>query len=91
MKHAFLRVKSITQSFSEIARNETMTNARFLKNGKTFLKNKGFIENKEILLIDDEEIITSDMIPAKRFIEEYLSTLKPSNDFKFLNYQFPLN
>ena len=68
-----------------------MINERFLKNDKTFLKNKGFIENKEIILTDDEEIITSDMILAKRFIEEYMSTLEPSNDFKFLNYQLPLN
>ena len=49
-------MKRITQYFSTIASNQTMINARFLKNDKIFLKNKGSIENKKIVLIDNEEI-----------------------------------
>ena len=68
-----------------------MLNARFLQNDKIFLKNKGSVENKELILIHDEEIITSDMILGKRFLKKYMSTLEPFSDFKIPKYQFTLN
>ena len=84
-------MKRITQYFSTIASNETMINARFLKNEKLFLKNKGYIENKKTIFIDDEEIITSDMILAERYIKKYMSNPEPFSDFKLPKYQFALN
>lgn len=65
-------MKSTKQHFSTTASNETLINARFLKNDKFFLEHKGCIENKNIVL--DE--IASEMVLAKRYIKHYMSALE---------------
>ena len=42
---------------------------------KFFRINKGRFENSDVVLIDDEEMITSDRISAKRFNEHYMLSL----------------
>ena len=64
---------TIKQHFSAILSNETLINARFLKNDKISLRNIACIENKNIVL--DE--IASEMVLAKMYIRNYMSTLEP--------------
>ena len=51
------RKKSITQHFSKITIKGIMTNKQFWKTMKPFLRNKGCLENNEIILLDGEEMI----------------------------------
>ena len=61
------RWKSITQHFSKIISKEIMTkNKQFQKTMKPFTKNKGCLENNDII-VDGEDMITNYMILTKRF------------------------
>ena len=59
-----------------------MTNKQFLKTTKPFLKNKGCLENNDIILLDSEEMIINDRILTKRFNEHYINIVECSSGFK---------
>ena len=46
-----------------------MTNKQLWKTMKSFLKNKGCLENNDIIFLNGEEMIINDRILAKRFNE----------------------
>ena len=55
-----LRKKAIKRYFSEIASKGIMTNKDFWKVIKPFLTNKGCLTNSDIMLIDNDQMITDD-------------------------------
>ena len=55
-----LRRKAIKQYFSNITSKGIVTNKEFWKTIKPFLTNKGCLENSDIMLINGDEIVTSD-------------------------------
>ena len=53
-----------------------MTNKEFSKTIKPFLTNKVCLENSNIMLINDDEIVTDDKTLAKTFNEHYINTVE---------------
>ena len=51
-----------------------VTNKEFWKTIKPFLTNKGCLENSDIMLINDDEMVTDDKTLA---VDELSSSLKP--------------
>ena len=49
---------------------------------KPFLTNKGFLENKDITLIEGNKIITSERELAKTFNEHYINIVEKSSGIK---------
>ena len=73
--------KSITQHFSKTTTKEFMTNKQFWKTMKAFLRNKGCLENNDIILLDGEEKIKNDRILANRFNEHHINIFERSGGF----------
>ena len=73
--------KSITQHFSKTTTKEIMTNKQFWKTMKAFLRNKGCLENNDIILLDGEEKIKNDRILANRFNEHHINIFERSGGF----------
>ena len=59
-----------------------MTNKEFWKTIKPFLTNKGCLENSEIMLINDDEMVTDDKTLAKIFNEHYINIVERSSGLK---------
>ena len=55
---------------------------QFSKTLKSFLTNKGCLENNDIILVDGEEVITNDRTLAKYLNEHYINSVKRSSGFK---------
>ena len=76
------RRKAIKQYFSNITSEGIVTNKGFWKRIKLFLTNKGCIENSDIMLINDDEMVTDDKTLAKTFNEHYINTVESSSGLK---------
>ena len=59
-----------------------ITNKNFWTFIKPFLTNKGFLENKDITLIEGNKIITSERKLAKSFNEHYINIVEKSSGIK---------
>ena len=59
-----------------------MTNKEFWKTIRPFLRNKGCLENSDIMLINDDDIITDDKTLAKTFNEHYINIVERSSGLK---------
>ena len=59
-----------------------MTNKEFWKTIRPFLTNKGCLENSDIMLINDDDMITDDKTLAKTFNEHYINTVERSSGLK---------
>ena len=59
-----------------------MANNQFSKTMNPFLRNEGCFENNDVILLDDEEMITYDWILAKYLNEHYTNIVKRSSGFK---------
>ena len=78
-----LRVRQLTkQYFSNITSKGIVTNKEFWKMIGTFLTNKGCIENSDIMLINDDEMVTDDKTLAKTFNEHFINTVERSSGLK---------
>ena len=77
-----LRRKAIKQYFSNITSKGTVTNKEFWKTIRPFLTNKGCLENTDIMLINDDEIVTDDKTLAKTFNEHYINIVERSSGLK---------
>ena len=76
-----LRRKVIKQYFSNINSKGIVTNKEFCKTIKPFLMNKG-LENSDIMLINDDEMVTDDKTLAKTFNNHYIDIVKGSSGVK---------
>ena len=81
-KGASLRGKSSREHFSKITSERIMANKQFSKTMNPFLRNKGCLENNDVILLDDEEMITYDRILAKYLNEHYTNVVKRSSGLK---------
>ena len=77
-----LRRKAIKQYFFNITSKGIVTNKEFWKTIKPFLTNKGCLENSDIMLINDDEMVTDDETLAKTFNEHYVNTAERSSGLK---------
>ena len=77
-----LRRKAIKQYFSNITSKGIVTNKEFWKTIKPFLTNKGCLENSDIMLINDEEMVTDNETLAKTFNEHYINIVEWSSGLK---------
>ena len=59
-----------------------MSNKEFWKTIKPFLKNKGCVENSDIMLINDDEMVTDDKTLAKNFNEHCINIVERSGGLK---------
>ena len=59
-----------------------MPHKQFWKTIKPFLTNKGFLENSDIMLINDEGMVTDDTTLAKTFNEHYINIVERSSVLK---------
>ena len=73
------RRKAIKQYFFNIASKGIVTNKAFWKTIGLFLSNKGCLENNDIMLINDDEMVTDDKQLAKTFNEHYINTVERSS------------
>ena len=60
-----------------------VTNKEFWKTIKPFLTNKGCLENSDIMLINDDEMVTDDKTLAKTFNEHYINIVQRSSGLKW--------
>ena len=74
--------KAIKQYFSNITSERIVTNKEFWKTIKSFLRNKGCLENSDIMLINDDEMVTDDKILEKTFNEHYINIIERSSSLK---------
>ena len=58
------------------------TNKNFWTFIKPFLTNKGFLENNDITLIEENKVITSEEELAKTFNEHYVNIVEKSSGIK---------
>ena len=77
-----LRRKAIKQYFSNITSKRIVTNKEFWKTIRPFLTNKGCLENSDIMLINDDEMVTDDKTLVKTFNEHYINTVERSSGLK---------
>ena len=54
----------------------------FWKTIKPFLTNKGCLENSDIMLINDDDMVTDDKTFAKTYNKHYIKTVERSNGLK---------
>ena len=83
-----LRRKAIKQYFSNITSKGIVTNKEFWKTIRPFLTNKGCLENSDIMLINDDEIVTDDKTLAKTFNEHYINTVERPSGLKPAKMEF---
>ena len=77
-----LRRKNIKSFLNNVTKMGIITNKNFWTFIKPFLTNKGFLENKDITLIEGNKIITSERQLAKIFNEHYLNIVEKSSGIK---------
>ena len=80
-KYVSIPRKSI-KHFSDIASNVTITNKNFWKAIKPFMTNKGFFENSDVMLKDDEKMITTEKKLLQLFNGHYINIVERSCGFK---------
>ena len=68
-----IRRKSIQHYFSNITRNRIITNKNFWKAIKPFLTSKVCLENSDIMLRDDEKMITDEKKLVQLFNDHYIN------------------
>ena len=71
-----------------------MTNKEFWKTIAPFLTNKGCLENSNIMLINDDDMVSNDKTLAKTFSEYYINIVKRpsgSKPKKKLEFDYSLN
>ena len=59
-----------------------MTNKEFWKMIRPFLKNKGCLENSDIMLINDDDMINDDKALSRTFNEHYINIVERSSGLK---------
>ena len=67
---------------NNVTKTGIITNKNFWTFIKPFLTNKGFLENKDITLIEGNKIITSERELAKSFNEHYINIVEKSSGIK---------
>ena len=77
-----LRRKNIKSFINNVTKMGIITNKNFWTFIKPFLTNKGFLENKDITLIEGNKIITSERELAKSFNEHYINIVEKSSGIK---------
>ena len=77
-----IRRKSIKHYFSSITSNGIIANKNFWKAIKPFLTNKGCLENSDIMLRDDEKMITDEKKLVQLFNDHYVNIVERSCGFK---------
>ena len=85
-----IRRKSIKHYFSNIASNEIITNKNFWKAIKPFLTNKSCLENNDIMLRDDEKMITDEKKLVQLFNDHYINIVERSCGFKPEKVEFDI-
>ena len=82
-----LRCKAI-KYFSNITSKAIVTNKEIWKTIRPFLTNKGCLENSDIMLINDDEMVTDDKTLAKTFNEHYINIVQRSSGLKREKMEF---
>ena len=77
-----LRRKNIKSFLNNATKTGIITNKNFWTFIKPFLTNKGFLENKDITLIEGNKVITSERELAKTFNEHYINIVEKSSGIK---------
>ena len=87
-----LRRKAI-KYFSNITSKAIVTNKEIWKTIRPFLTNKGCLKNSDIMLMNDDEMVTDDETLAKTFNEHYINIIQRSSGLKREKMEFdnPLN
>ena len=67
---------------NNITKTGIIANKNFWTFTQPFLTNKGFLENKDITLIEGNKIITSERELAKTFNEHYINIVEKSSGIK---------
>ena len=75
-----IRRKSIKHYFSNIKSSGIITNKSFWKAIKPFRTNIGCLENSDIMLRDDEKMITNEEKVVQLFKDHYTDPLTLLND-----------
>ena len=86
-----IRRKSIKHYFSNITSNGIITNKNFWKVIKTFLTNKGYLQNSDTVLRADDKIITDDKKLVQPFSDHYINIAERSCGFKPEKVEFELD
>ena len=76
------RRESIKNYFSNITSERIITNKSFWKSEKPFLINKVCIQNKDIMLRDDEKMIIDKKKLVQLFKDHYINIAEHSCDIK---------
>ena len=74
----FLAVRQLNNTFPILP----VTNKEFWKTIRTFITNKGCLENCDTMLINDDDMITDDKTIAKTFNEQHINTVERSSSLK---------
>ena len=77
-----LRRKNIKSFLNNVTETGIITNKNFWTFIKSFITNKGFLENKDITLIEGNKIITSERELAKTFNEHYINFVEKCSGIK---------
>ena len=77
-----LRRKNIKSFLNKVSERGITTNKNFWTFIKPFLTNKGFLENNDITLIEENKVITSEEELAKTFNEHYVNIVEKSSGIK---------
>ena len=85
-----MRRKSIKHYVSNITSNGIITNKIFWKAIKPFLKKKGYLENKDMMLRDDEKMITDEKTLVQLFNYHYINIVERSCGFKPEKVEFDI-
>ena len=85
-----IRRKAIKHYFSNITSNGMITNKNFWKAIKPFLTNKGCLENSDIMLRDDEKMITDEKKLVQHFNDHYINIVEQSCGFKPEKVEFDI-
>ena len=81
-KFVSIQRKSIQHYYSNITSNGIITNKNFWKAIKPFLTNKGCLEKSDIMLRDDEKMITDEKKLVQHFNDHYINIVERSCGFK---------
>ena len=77
-----LRRKNIKSFLNNVTKTGIITNKNVWTFIKPFLTNKGFLENKDITLIEGNKVITSERQLAKTLNEHYINIVEKSSGIK---------
>ena len=85
-----IRRKSVKHYFSNITSNRTITNKIFWKAIKPIMINKDCLENSDIMLRNDEKMITDDKKLVQLFNDHYINTAECFCVFKPEKVEFDI-